>query len=51
VQKLRNHASIMSKHGKLAKCVSGVRGCRCVTCYNYTGIVSAVCGPYETSDF
>jgi hypothetical protein len=40
---VHNHASIMLKHKKLARCMSGAAGCKCVSCYDFTGAVSTVC--------
>ena len=42
---VHNHASILLKHMRLAQCVSGVAGCKCVSCYGFGGAVYTYCNP------
>jgi hypothetical protein len=39
-----NHASILLKHKRIAKCMGG-DGCKCVSCYNLDGSVFSACFP------
>jgi hypothetical protein len=41
---VHNHARIMLNHKRLAQCTAG-QGCKCVSCYNLNGTVSATCYP------
>ena len=41
---VHNHAWIVLKHKRLAQCSAGP-GCKCVSCYNLDGSVSATCYP------
>jgi hypothetical protein len=41
---VHNHARIMLNHKWLAQCTAGP-GCKCVSCYNLNGSVSATCFP------
>jgi hypothetical protein len=41
---VHNHAWIALKHKRLAQCTAGL-GCKCVSCYNLDGTVSATCYP------
>jgi hypothetical protein len=41
---MHNHARIMLNHKRLAQCTAGP-GCKCVSCYNLNGSVSATCFP------
>ena len=40
---VHNHAWILFKHKKLAQCMSGAAGCKCVSCWNLDGSVSSTC--------
>ena len=42
---VHNHAWIVFKHKKLAQCLSGPAGCKCVSCWNLDGSVSSACFP------
>jgi hypothetical protein len=42
---VHNHASIWLNGKRLAQCVSGASGCKCVSCYNFDGSVYAACYP------
>ena len=38
-------AWILLHHRPIARCMSGGAGCKCVSCYNFNGSVSALCFP------
>ena len=38
-------AWILLNHRPIARCMSGGAGCKCVSCYNLNGSVSAQCFP------
>jgi hypothetical protein len=40
---VHNHAWILLHHHRLAQCVSGAAGCKCVSCYNWAGAVYSTC--------
>jgi hypothetical protein len=42
---IHHGAWIVLHHQPLTRCVSGAAGCKCVSCYNFNGSVSAVCYP------
>lgn len=42
---VHNHAWVLLKHKKLAQCMSGPAGCKCVACWNLDGSASAMCFP------
>ena len=46
---VHSHAWILYKGKKLARCESGSPGCKCVSCYNLDGSVSAACFPLVAS--
>ena len=41
---VHNHAWILLKHKRLTQCTAGP-GCKCVSCYNLNGSVTATCYP------
>ena len=41
---VHNNARIMLNHKRLAQCTAGP-GCKCVSCYNLNGTVTATCFP------
>ena len=38
-------ARILLHHHTIAQCTAGGAGCKCVSCYNFNGSVSALCFP------
>ena len=38
-------ARILLRHHTIARCASGVAGCKCVSCYNLDGSVYSACYP------
>ena len=38
-------ATIVLNHHTIARCTAGGAGCKCVSCYNLNGSVSALCFP------
>lgn len=46
---VHNHAWIVSKHKKVAQCLAGAAGCKCVSCYDLTGKVWSACFPLVAS--
>ena len=41
-------ARILLNHHTIAQCTAGGAGCKCVSCYNFNGSVSALCFPLVT---
>jgi hypothetical protein len=41
-------ARIVLNHHTIAQCTAGGAGCKCVSCYNLNGSVSALCFPLVT---
>jgi len=41
-------ARIVLNHHTIARCTAGGAGCKCVSCYNLNGSVSALCFPLVT---
>jgi len=41
-------ARILLSHHTIAQCTAGGAGCKCVSCYNFNGSVSALCFPLVT---